>query len=79
MIHLLIKGDIYQARAALDARHLLTTQALDPRESTSGGLTVGAVVSDSDLDAVVAWFTEPIPCKRGEGFPPGSLLLYSKG
>jgi hypothetical protein len=78
MIRLLIKGDIYQARAALDARGLLTTTALDPRTSTTGGQTTGATVHDLDLDKVTAWFVEPIPAVKGQGFPPGTLLLYAK-
>lgn len=71
MIRLLIKGDIYQARAALDARGLGTVMAMDPR-----GDCTEANVHDLDRDAVVAWFIEPVAAVKGQGFPPGALLLY---
>jgi hypothetical protein len=75
MLRLTIKGDAFQARAALDARHLLTIMAMDPRPAS--GITI-AEVDAADLGKVLAWFVEPIAAKRGEGFPAGSLLHYQE-
>lgn len=73
MIRLYIKGDASAARAALDARGLLTTSALDPRSA----ITV-ATVHESDLPAVIAWFCDlSTAAVEGEGFPAGTLLYYN--
>jgi hypothetical protein len=74
MIRLVIKGDIYQARAALDARKLQTTCML----LDAGHGCIDTMVHGSDLEAVVAWFVEPVRAAKGEGFPAGSLLFYSQ-
>jgi hypothetical protein len=74
MIRLIVKGDIYQTRAALDARGLLTTTALGTGPRTC---ETEATVHDDDLAQVQAWFAEPIFTVKGEGFPPGSLLFYT--
>ena len=72
MIRLIIKGNASEARAALDARGLLTTSMLNANEH---GCTV-TTVHPTDLDVVTAWFTQPVRVAKGEGFPIGSLLHY---
>jgi hypothetical protein len=75
MIRLIIKGDAFAAREALDKRGLLTIMALDPRAAT--GVTI-AEVDSSDLPAVARYFAEPHGSTKGEGFPAGSLLHYQE-
>jgi len=75
MLRLIIKGDAFAAREALDARGLLTIMCLDPRPET--GVTI-AEVDSRDLPIVARYFAEPIAAVRGEGFPPGSLLHYQE-
>jgi hypothetical protein len=70
-IALHIKGDVFQARAALDARGLLTTTALDMRERT----TI-ATVHPTDLEVVARWFCESGKLVPGFGYEVGTLLFY---
>ena len=75
MLRLIIKGDAFAAREALDARGLLTIMCLDPRPET--GVTI-AEVDSRDLPIVARYFAEPIAAVKGEGFPPGSCLHYQE-
>jgi hypothetical protein len=75
MLRLIIKGDAFAAREALDARGLLTVMCLDPRPET--GVTI-AEVDSRDLPTVARYFAEPVAVAKGEGFPPGSLLHYQE-
>jgi hypothetical protein len=78
MISLIIKGNFYDARRALDERKLLTCMAL--REvSKWNGMTneVCAIVDNERAADVVAWFVAPGAIVPGKGYPPGTLLYYS--
>ena len=76
MLHLTIKGSPLVTVPELNRRGIPVLKEVKQVDSDFGALTA-AKVDERYFRSVADWYHEPTPLAEGEGFAPGTLLLYS--
>jgi hypothetical protein len=74
MIRLWIKGSVEEAKQAAQERNIPIHEA---RQLLVENPTVLAQTDDIQSESVLRWFDEDPSVDLGNGYPSGTLLLYS--